>query len=366
MSREAQNKELADTADWLKDHVYTELANTNGVEVWRCQKPNTIHLAFDICITRFGISVFGDIGSLAFGVGAGYGMKFLAGKDGDYIYSKLEPSSKTTEFDLPGFIQRVEDAICDLLSHSRESAPEWMENYSTNQGRGKDIEAWLLANADGDGELSALVVALREAWAFEGDSSKAHEWLADHEELLEVGDTWEWDLRKPTDSVLRRLARVRHAAQMIMAQKAAAEAAAQAIEYCYAMGPADDRWSSDSLAAYVSDRELAVGAVIQRAVVSRSSASSFLPDADDVIEHMANAAHDENSEFADGFPDATKEHEAELERLLKPLQSWANRTFDVNFYTVLKKDVEAYTVTADDVAAGEAYRNALEAQPVPA
>jgi hypothetical protein len=221
MNQEQENKLAADTAEWLKDHAYTELANTNGVEVWRCQKPGTIHLAFDICITRFGIAVFGDIGSLAFSVGASYGMGFLAGTDGDYIYGKLEASSKATEFDRPGFIQRVEDAMCDWLSHSRESAPDWMEDYSKNQGRGKDIEAWLLANSEGDGELSALVVALREAWAFEGDSSQAHEWLAEHEELLEVSDTWEWDLRKPTDSVLRRLARVRHAAQMIVAQKAA-------------------------------------------------------------------------------------------------------------------------------------------------
>jgi hypothetical protein len=362
MSREEENKLLADSAEWLKDHAYTELANTKGVEVWRCQQPGTVHLAFDICITRFGISVMGDIGSLAFSVGASYGVKFLAGTDGDYIFGKLEASSKTTEFDLPGFIQRVEDVMCDWLSHSRESAPEWMEDYSKNQGRGKDIEAWLLANAEGDGELSALVVALREAWAFEGDSSAAHEWLVDHEELLEVSDTWEWDLRKPTDSVLRRLARVRHAARMIMAQKATAEAAAQATEYCYALGPADERWSSDSLASYVSDHELTVGAVIQRAVVSRSSASSFLPDADDVLEHMANAAHDENSEFADNFPDTTKEQEAELERLLKPLQAWADRTCDVNFYNVESKSIESYIVTAEDVAAGEAYRKTLEAE----
>ncbi|WP_219097611.1 hypothetical protein [Pseudomonas sp. UMAB-40] len=359
MSREEQNKHLTDSAEWLKNHAYTELVNSNGVEVWRCQQPGSIHLAFDICITRFGIAVFGDIGSLTFGVGASYGMKFLAGKDGDYIYGKLEASSKTTEFDRPGFIARVEEAICHWLAHSRESAPAWFDDYCATQGRSAEIEAWLLEHCDGDQELSAVVVALREARAFEGGSSQAHEWLTDHEELLEVSDTWEWDLRKPTDSVLRRLARVRHAARMIVAQKAAAEAAAQATEYCYALGPADERWSSDSLASYVSDHELPMGAVIQRAVVSRSRASSFLPDANDVIEHMANAADDENSEFADGFPNETKEQEAELERLLKPLQAWADRTFDVSFYTVENDSIESYVVTAEDVAAGEAYREAL-------
>lgn len=364
MNEEQRTKLATDTAEWLKDHTYTELTNVNGVEVWRCQKPGSHNLAFDICITRFGISVMGDIGSLAFSVGASYGIPFLAGTDGDYIYGKLEASSKATEFDLPGLIQRVEDAMCDWLSHSRESAPDWMDDYSKNQGRGKDIEAWLLANAEGDGELSALVVALREAWAFEGDSSKAHEWLTEHEELLAVSDTWEWDLRKPTDSVLRRLARVRHAAQMIMAQKVAATEAAQQVEYCYSLGPADERWSSDSLASYVSDHKLTMGAVIRRGVIFRRSASSFLPDANEVIEHMGNAAADDNSEFADGFPNATKEQEAELERLMKPLQAWADRTCAVNFYTVAYDSIESYVVTAEDVIAGEAYRKTLEAEVV--
>lgn len=362
MNQEQSDKLAAESAEWLAGHVYTELANANRVEVWRCQKPGTIHLAFDICITRFGIAVFGDIGSLAFSVGSSYGMGFLAGTDGDYIYGKLEESSKTTEFDLSGFIERVEDAICDKLSNSHESAPEWMASWPANKGRGKDIEAWLLANCANDPELSAVCVALRDVWAFEGGSEKAHEWLNDHEDLLEVSDTWEWDLRKPTDSVLRRLARVRHAAQMIMAQKAATEAATLATEYCYSMGPADDRWSDDGLAAFVSDRELPMGAVIQRGVISRRSASSFLPDANDVIEHMANAADDDNSEFADGFPNTTKEQEAELARLMKPLEAWADRTFDVNFYTVAGDSIESYIVTAEDVVAGEAYRKTLDAE----
>lgn len=230
MSREEENKYLADAAEWTKGHAYTQLVSANGVEVWRCQTPGSINQAFDICITRFGISVFGDIGSLTFSVGASYGLPFLAGKDGDYIYNKLEASSKATEFDRPAFVGHVEGAICDLLSGSREMAPEWMADWPANQGRGSEIEAWMLENSATDHELSALVVALREAWAFEegADPAKAHEWLNDHEELLETSDSWEWSLRKPTSSVLRRLAKVRHAARMIVAQKAAAEAQAVA------------------------------------------------------------------------------------------------------------------------------------------
>ncbi|QSL90498.1 hypothetical protein [Pseudomonas atacamensis] len=227
MNQDKHDKLTAETAEWLKNHVYTELVRANGVEVWRCQQPKTSNLAFDIAITRYGIAVFGDIGSLTFRVGAAYGMKFLAGDDGGYIYGKLESTSKQTDFDRSAFIGHVEDAICDLVSSTRENAPEWMAKFPC-PGRGKDIEAWLVEQA-GDDELAALCVALREAWAFEegSNSSAAHEWLNEREELLNVSDTWEWNLRKATDSVLRRLYRVRHAARQIMAQKAPAEAVAQ-------------------------------------------------------------------------------------------------------------------------------------------
>jgi hypothetical protein len=232
VNREEQSKLVTDTAECLKNHAYTELVNTNGVEVWRCQEPGSIHLAFDICVTRFGIAVFGDIGSLAFGVGASYGIKFLAGNDPDYIYSKLEATSKQTDFNRPNFIGHVEEAICELVASKHASAPEWMRgNYPQIRGRGADLNSWLLdqiAQSE-DPELSALAVALHEAWEFEDESdpSRAHEWLTDHEELLDIGDTWEWSLRKPTDSVWRRLYRVRHAARMIMEQKAQAQAVAQ-------------------------------------------------------------------------------------------------------------------------------------------
>lgn len=366
MNEEQCDKLEADIAECLKDHTYTELTNANGVEVWRCQKPGSHNLAFDICVTRYGTAAFGDIGHLTFDIDASYGIHWLANTSYSTLHGKLAKASKEEWIDLDAILDTVRDCICTALDDEEVEYPEGMNI--------KALIDWLQA-AEKEREESDLPFGewadlLERVGRFDEGTSRdivpAFDLLAESEELLRTSDLWESTFSKPSDHVWRKLFYVRHAANAITAQKAAAEAAAQVTEYCYAMGPTDDRWSSDSLAAYVSDRELAVGAVIQRAVVSRSSASSFLPDADDVIEHMANAAHDENSEFADGFPDATKEHEAELERLLKPLQSWANRTFDVNFYTVLKKDVEAYTVTADDVAAGEAYRNALEAQPVPA
>ncbi|WP_122558523.1 hypothetical protein [Pseudomonas viridiflava] len=209
-------------AEELKDHQYRLLADVPGAEIWRCQTPGSIHMAFDICITRFGIAVFGDIGSLTFSVGASYGIKFLAGTDGDYIYRKLEPSSKETDFDRNGFVTHVQLAICNLVSTKYETAPAWMDESAERERHMAELEPWLLKHAK-EAEIAALHVALREATAYTADSSPsaAHEWLDDHEELLEVSDTWEWNLRKPTDSVCRRLARVRHAAQYIHALKIA-------------------------------------------------------------------------------------------------------------------------------------------------
>lgn len=135
---------------------------------------------------------------------------------------------------------------------------------------------------------------------------------------------------------------------------------AKPVEYAYAPAEQSEQWSNDSLASYVSDHELAAGAVIYRGTTHKSSPSSFLPDVDDVVNHMANQAHD-NSEYADNFPDLTKDQEAELDTLMEPLRAWVDRHCEVRFYEVC--DIEPYTVTAEDVAAAAAYRHQLEVQP---
>lgn len=233
MSREEENKHLADAGKWLKDHAYTELANANGVEVWRCQKPGSIHQAFDICITRFGTAVFGDIGSLTFGVGSSYGLPFLAGDDGDYIYGKLEATSKVTELDRDYFVQIVCEAIKDLLHGRVEDLPEWKQSPTPLDDICAELDNWLMMAAEKRfptglhmSFLSALVVALRSCQRLEGGATEAYAWINEHEELLDLGSNLDYDLHRPTDSVLRRLAKVRHAARMIVAQKAAAEAQA--------------------------------------------------------------------------------------------------------------------------------------------
>lgn len=361
-------------AEWIKDHKYTQLAKTDTVEVWRAQKPGSSSYAFDLTMSRYGMAMYGDTGCLVWNVGLSYGLEFLAGTDEDYVYNKLDHSSRETDLDEAYLVQIVLEAIIELLGERCLVLPEWKQAPVPMAERISELDDWLVRAAvkgvegvEGvemtAGELSAIVVALRDCQRLEVKSTEAaYQWLSDHQELLELAADLDYTLSKPTNAVLQRIYLVRHAAQQILAQQKAAEEAALATEYCYAMGPADEPWSDDGLAAFVSDRELPMGAVIQRAVVARRSASSFLPDANDLIEHMGNAACDDNSEFADGFPNTTDAQEAELARLMEPLRAWADRTCDVNFYTVPVASIEPYTVTAEDVVAANAYRESLKAE----
>lgn len=88
---------LARAAENVQEHTVTEVCakrNENGdflAGIYRCMKPNgSSNYGFDISISRFGISVYGDIGELVFNVGTSYGTEFLARKSVDgYMISKL-------------------------------------------------------------------------------------------------------------------------------------------------------------------------------------------------------------------------------------------------------------------------------------
>ena len=132
------------------------------------------------------------------------------------------------------------------------------------------------------------------------------------------------------------------------------QTAAQAVpEYSYALNTHSEGWSDDPLPSFVADNELAVGALIGRGVVSRPAAGDFVPDADDIINDMANRAGDEHSEFCDGFPDVSDEARAELEVALDALKAWANKHCGVTFYQVER--IESYRVTAEDRAEADQY-----------
>jgi len=493
-------------AELIKDHQFTQLAKTDSVEVWRCKTPGTHSYAFDLTMSRYGMAMYGDTGALVFDVGssADYGLKFLAKDDDDYVYGKLDHSSRETDLDEAYLLEIVYGAIIDLLDERDLELPEWFPDTEPMADRVEQLSQWLLGSECKDAEHSALVVALRGCQNLENRSTAgAYEWLSDHQELLELGDDLDYSLGKPTNSVMQRIYMLRHAAKQILALKEASpelysgteqvavvvcsaapgpgdecrfieledgqgksmrvgewesrpdgtvqlaiplgrhqpnpsrileqgfavkalceelqcvrgfilarhafendEAAIEtmagidkalssyawaiprivtegpdrdwenepgvvvaqgtitfamptepAIEYAYAKAAPSDNWSNDSLASIVSDNDLKAGDVIQRGVTSKSAASSFLPDIDDVVNHMANQASSE-SEFADHFPDLTDAQQDELDTLMEPMRAWVDKNCDVRFYEVSK--IEPYTITDADVVAGEAYKAQLE------
>ncbi|QNJ57376.1 hypothetical protein Dolphis_70 [Pseudomonas phage Dolphis] len=235
MNNEQRKKRIADVAEWMKDHQYTQLVNANGVEVWRCEKPDTIHLAFDICVTRFGMSIAGDIGSLVFRVGSSYGINFLRHQSDGYLYEKLEEAyRKDREFDADGFMERIVWAICDRIygDVDEDLAPEWAPEEKRSGVTADSLKDWLTEKRDLDihgvdfpfDDLVTLIDAAQDiANTGRDESNAAHDFLADNEKLLGVSDTWEWRLTKPAGSVMNRLFYVRHAASCIMAIKEAAQ-----------------------------------------------------------------------------------------------------------------------------------------------
>lgn len=217
-------------AELIKDHQYTLLAKTDDLEAWRAQKPGSNAYAFDLVMTRYGIAMYGDSGNLVWGVGASYGLKFLAneGDDDDYVLAKLDQNCREEDLDEENFAMLVFDAIYHLLfSRTVANLPDWLPDTAPNAERIAQLDTWLCENPTADGEYGALVVALREAQDLEVNSIEgARRWLDDHQELLELsGDEGE-DLGKPTNSVMRRIYFARHAARQILAQKELAEAAA--------------------------------------------------------------------------------------------------------------------------------------------
>lgn len=213
--------------------AYTRLSS-GAAEVWRCKSPKDTFYAFDICITRFGIAAFGDFGALVFRVGASYGLPFLAGNDVSYyIHSKLEEDCKRTEFDSEHFHQRQCEAVVERIKGMNEEAglEEEDEGYLTPPERGE--ESW----EDYVGTLRSYCGKQCEQldhgtdeyeqwwgmWEFldEGAESaeSAHELFYDNEELLGIGDTWEYEFDKPAESLMHQLYMVRHAAKAILKQK---------------------------------------------------------------------------------------------------------------------------------------------------
>jgi hypothetical protein len=94
-----------------------------------------------------------------------------------------------------------------------------------------------------------------------------------------------------------------------------------------------------------SNDELGVGDVVYVGTPVRHAPSTFIDDADNIIERMGERAYDEHGEFADDYPDVTDEAKAELTAFLV---AWADKHCDVRFYGV--EDIREYAITAEDLA----------------
>lgn len=233
MNDELRAKMVASAAECLKNHTYSELTNANGVEVWRCQEPGSTNLAFDICVTRYGMAIFGDIGHLTFDVGADYGINFLRSKSLDSVHGKLAASCKAKELDKDSILESVSDAIIELIDENvpAELKPSWLD-------AGCDLaqlKLWLseISRAGEDStleyeELLDCITHIERFDAGERDIVPAFDFLAESENLLGVSDTWEWGITKPAEAVWRKIFYVQHAANAIMDQKLAAAALAVA------------------------------------------------------------------------------------------------------------------------------------------
>jgi hypothetical protein len=218
VNEQEQNQLAANAANWLKDHRPTLLVNSGGVEAWRFKQPGSGNLAFDICVTRYGIAMFGDIDGLTWRVGADYGINFLRNKSIGYVHEKLEAGCKEVEIDKDAIFETIRDCICDALEESGieidafeelDDLCEWMKAKVDEEDTSQPYEEWL--------ELISAVDAFDEGR--DRDIVPAYDLLAASENLLQRGDLWETGITKPTKSLMQRLEYVRYAANQIMAMK---------------------------------------------------------------------------------------------------------------------------------------------------
>jgi hypothetical protein len=123
-----------------------------------------------------------------------------------------------------------------------------------------------------------------------------------------------------------------------------------------AQAPSDDLdqcWSTDECDFSYStlgdlldcNDELKAGAVVYVGTTVRQTSSSYIDDADDIIERMGERAYDKHGEFAEDFPDVTKESKDELTAFLV---AWADKYCEARFWGV--ENIRPYTITAEDLA----------------
>ncbi|KQQ60103.1 hypothetical protein ASF84_05170 [Pseudomonas sp. Leaf127] len=226
----------ARVAEDLAQHQYTQLVNENGVEAWRCARPGSSIYGFDICVTRFGMSVMGDIGSLVFGVGSSYGINFLRHNSDGYLHGKLDGDCKRKVIDFDSIRETVCSCIVGRVDEEfdADQVPEWITaipNGATLK-QAEQLVEWLRERAADDDErlpFSDLADVIEEVESFadgrDAELVLAYDFLQNNEELIGGSDLWETQISKPCPNLMARLFYVRHAANAIMAIKEQSAAA---------------------------------------------------------------------------------------------------------------------------------------------
>lgn len=233
-------KNIKRAEETLGKHEYTRLTQPDCLaEVWRCKRPDTTNYAFDLVISRFGIAMFGDTGTLAFNVGASYGLKFLAGDDVEYyIHSKLDHDLKTTELDEQAFDEaKIQYAV------SRLERGDVGDDWPAQDGMDCDtyrtiLGDWLTTERDKLKAYDPAWDVLNDLFGFlDGSAStpqEAHEHFSDS--ALDCG--FEYDrsesFEQPRQRLICRLYMLRHAAQQIL--KIKHPAPGSALAECGSMG----------------------------------------------------------------------------------------------------------------------------------
>lgn len=94
MSREEDFNRIQDeVAKEMANHTYTKVASGEGSVVWRCERKGSSVYGFDLLISKYGMSMIGDINPVNWRVGLNYGLPFLARKISRYELSKVESTS---------------------------------------------------------------------------------------------------------------------------------------------------------------------------------------------------------------------------------------------------------------------------------
>jgi len=228
----------ARVAEDLAKHQYTQLVNENGVEVWRCARPGSSCYGFDICVTRFGMNMMGDIGPLVFNVGSLYGINFLRHPSDGYLHEKLDSDCKRQVIDFDAIRSTVCECIASRIDAQlwSDEVPEWIKEIADKGAtleQAEQLVEWMQEREAADDErlpFAELIEVIEEVETFaDGRDSEvvlAYDFLQQHEELIGGSDLWETTISKPCPQLMARLYYLRHAANAIMAIKEEASAPA--------------------------------------------------------------------------------------------------------------------------------------------